>query len=47
MMKIARISILWLLIAVYLTVVSGFITEKQAGRIINTIDINIADGKKM
>ncbi len=45
-MRIARICILWLLIIVYLIVVSGFMSEKQAGQIINTIDINIADGEK-
>jgi cell division protein FtsQ len=45
-MKITRISILWLLILLYLILVSGFISEKQAGQIINSIDIKIKDGEK-
>jgi cell division protein FtsQ len=43
MMKLTRNSIVWTLILVYLIVVSGFMSEKQAGQLINTMDINILD----
>jgi len=46
MMKITRNSIVWILILVYLIVVSGFMSEKQAGQLINALDITVLDEKR-
>jgi cell division protein FtsQ len=45
-MKITRNSIIWVLILVYLILVSGFMSEKQAGQLINSLDIAILDEYK-
>jgi cell division protein FtsQ len=42
-MKFTRNSIIWALILMYLIVVSGFISEKQAGQLVNSLDITILD----
>ena len=46
MMKFTRNSIVWVLILVYLIVVSGFMSEKQTGQLINSLDITILDTDK-
>ena len=38
-MKFTRNTIVWVLILAYLIVVSGFMSEKQSGQLINSIDI--------
>jgi cell division protein FtsQ len=43
MMKFTRNSIVWAIILVYLIVVSGFMSEKQTGQLINSMDITILD----
>src|SRR4030042_3339149 len=45
-MKFTRNSIIWSLIMVYLIVVSGFMSEKQAGLLINALDIKIVDANQ-
>ena len=45
-MKFARNAIVWGLILVYLIVVSGFISDKQSGQLINSVDITILDADR-
>jgi cell division protein FtsQ len=45
-MKIARNAIVWILILTYLIVVSGFMSDKQSGQLINSIDIRILDADR-
>lgn len=45
-MKFTRNSVVWVLILVYLIVVSGFMSEKQAGQLVGSLDISILDEKK-
>jgi cell division protein FtsQ len=42
-MKFARNAIVWVLILAYLVVVSGFMSERQSGQLINSIDIHVLD----
>jgi cell division protein FtsQ len=45
-MKFTRNAIVWALILAYLIVVSGFMSEKQSGQLVNSIDISILDADR-
>ncbi|MBN1416761.1 MAG: hypothetical protein JW973_16815 [Bacteroidales bacterium] len=45
-MKFTRNIIIWALILGYLIAASGFISEKQAGQLVNSLDIKILDAEQ-